>query len=549
MSPQELLSRVPSAQRLHRIGVLLGILGSIALIAWTFSLARSMSSLFDHRSLTPALVGLAGFLALRVVFRFASSLSLATASNRLRTNVRSTLTAHWGAKQPSLTSTSTGVDSTLLGPGVDSLDDYITKYLPARSLATVIPLVVFLTIGALDPWTLLILLFAGPMLILLLAVIGSRTRALADQRFRELGWLRSFYLDMVRGIPTLKVFGRATESVGTIEEFSDRFARTTMSVLRTAFQTSLVIEWAATAATALVAVEVSFRMIDGEIGFTTALAVLMLTPEFFAPLRNLAIEYHAGQMGNAALAQLAPLELPVVLSSPTAPAPSALPAKLAMIRFEDVSFAYPGTEILILDRVSFTIAAGETVVLLGPSGTGKTTVLELLHGELQPSAGKITIGNTPLGDLDPDMWRRDITSVPQNPFMFSWSICDNITLSNRDATTDQIHAALRLAFASDFIAELPLGIESPIGEEGTTLSGGQRQRLAIARALLRDAPLVLLDEFTAHLDPETELGLISSIHPFLQDRTAVIAAHREATLSLADRVFRLESGSIEEVSP
>jgi ABC-type multidrug transport system fused ATPase/permease subunit len=147
------------------------------------------------------------------------------------------------------------------------------------------------------------------------------------------------------------------------------------------------------------------------------------------------------------------------------------------------------------------------------------------------------------------MWRRDITSVPQNPFMFSWSICDNITLSNRDATTDQIHAALRLAFASDFIAELPLGIESPIGEEGTTLSGGQRQRLAIARALLRDAPLVLLDEFTAHLDPETELGLISSIHPFLHDRTAVIAAHREATLSLADRVFRLESGSIEEVSP
>jgi len=549
MSPQELLSRVPSAQRLHRIGVLLGILGSIALIAWTFSLARSMSSLFDHRSLTPALVGLAGFLALRVVFRFASSLSLATASNRLRTNVRSTLTAHWGAEQPSSTSTSTGVDSTLLGPGVDSLDDYITKYLPARSLATVIPLVVFLTIGALDPWTLLILLFAGPMLILLLAVIGSRTRALADQRFRELGWLRSFYLDMVRGIPTLKVFSRATESVSTIEEISDRFGRTTMSVLRTAFQTSLVIEWAATAATALVAVEVSFRMIDGEIGFTTALAVLMLTPEFFAPLRNLAIEYHAGQMGNAALAQLAPLELPVVLSSPTAPAPSALPAKPAMIRFEDVSFAYPGTEILILDCVSFTIAAGETVVLLGPSGTGKTTVLKLLHGELQPSAGKITIGDTPLGDLDPDMWRRDITSVPQNPFMFSWSICDNITLSNRDATTDQIHAALRLAVASDFIAELPLGIESPIGEEGTTLSGGQRQRLALARALLRDAPLVLLDEFTAHLDPETELGVISSIHPFLQDRTAVIAAHREATLSLADRVFRLESGSIEEVSP
>jgi len=547
MSPQELLSRVPSAQRLHRIGVLLGILGSIALIAWTFSLARSMSSLFDHRSLTPALVGLAGFLALRVVFRFASSLSLATASNRLRTNVRSTLTAHWGAEQPSSTSTSTGVDSTLLGPGVDSLDDYITKYLPARSLATVIPLVVFLTIGALDPWTLLILLFAGPMLILLLAVIGSRTRALADQRFRELGWLRSFYLDMVRGIPTLKVFGRATESVITIEEISDRFGRTTMSVLRTAFQTSLVIEWAATAATALVAVQVSFRMIDGNISFATALAVLMLTPEFFAPLRNLAIEYHAGQTGNAVLAQLPNLDQPIVSSSPTTAARSVLAEKMSVLRFEEVSFAYPGTNHLTLDRVSFTIAAGETVVLLGPSGVGKTTILDLLHGRLQPSAGKITIDNTPLAGLDPDMWLRDITSVPQHPFMFSSSVHDNVALSNRDASTEQIHAALKLALASDFVAELPLGIDTPIGEEGATLSGGQRQRLAVARALLRDVPLVLLDEFTAHLDPETELELISSLRPFLQDRTVLIVAHREATLTLADRVLRVEKGRIEEV--
>ena len=459
--------------------------------------------------------------------------------------VRSALTAYWSAE--STASASTGVDSTLLGPGVDSLDDYITKYLPARSLAAVIPLVVFLTIGVLDPWTLLILLFAGPMLILLLAVIGSRTRALADQRFRELGWLRSFYLDMVRGIPTLKVFGRASESVSTIEEISDRFGRTTMSVLRTAFQTSLVIEWAATAATALVAVQVSFRMIDGDIGFATALAVLILTPEFFAPLRNLAIEYHAGQTGNAVLAQLPILDLPIASSSPTTPAWPAVPEKMSVLRFEEVSFTYPGTDHLTLDRVSFTIAAGETVVLLGPSGVGKTTVLDLLHGRLEPSAGKITIDNTPLTHLDPDAWLRGITSVPQNPFMFSSSVYDNVALSNRRASTEQIHAALKLALASDFVADLPLGIDSPIGEDGATLSGGQRQRLAIARALLRDAPLVLLDEFTAHLDPETELELISSLRPFLQDRTAVIVAHREATLSLADRVFRLEHGCIEEV--
>jgi len=547
MSPRELLSQVPSAQRLHRLGVLAGVFGSIALVAWTLSLARSISGLFEHRSLTTALLGLTGFLALRVGFRFASAQLLATSSSRLRSGIRSALTAFRGAEQASSTSTSTGIDSTLLGPGVDSLDDYITKYLPARSLATVIPLVVFLTIGVLDPWTLLILLFAGPMLILLLAVIGSRTRALADERFRELGWLRSFYLDMVRGIPTLKVFGRATESVVAIEEISDRFGRTTMNVLRTAFQTSLVIEWAATAATALVAVQVSFRMIDGNISFATALAVLMLTPEFFAPLRNLAVEYHAGQTGNAVLAQLPNFAELIPRPSSDAQRRLTLPPRPPTLRFEEVSFAYPGADHLTLDHVSFTVAAGETIVLLGPSGVGKTTVLDLLHSRLQPSAGKITINNTPLVDLDPEMWFRNITSVPQNPFMFSSSIQKNVSLSNNDASTEQIRVALKLALASDFVAELPLGIDSPIGEEGATLSGGQRQRLAIARALLRDAPLVLLDEFTAHLDPETELKLISSLRPFLQDRTAVIVAHREATLPLADRVARLENGWIEEV--
>jgi ABC-type multidrug transport system fused ATPase/permease subunit len=261
----------------------------------------------------------------------------------------------------------------------------------------------------------------------------------------------------------------------------------------------------------------------------------------------LAVEYHAGQTGNAALAQLPDFAELTPRSSSDAKPRLTLPPRPPALRFEEVSFAYPGTDHLTLDHVSFSVAAGETVVLLGPSGVGKTTVLDLLHGRLHPSAGKITIDNSPLADLDPEVWLREITSVPQNPFMFSSSIHDNVALSNRDASTEQIRAAFKLALASDFVAELPLGIDSPIGEEGATLSGGQRQRLAIARALLRDAPLVLLDEFTAHLDPETELELISSLHPFLQDRTVVIVAHREATLTLADRVFRLENGRIEEV--
>ena len=545
MGSKELLAIVPSARRLYVTGVVLSILESIALVAWTIALAYAISNFVQGRPYAPALYALAGFLALRIGFSFVSSQVLATSSSQLRSGVRAALTSRWSANRDELTST--GIDSTLLGPGVDSLDDYVAKFLPARSVAAVLPIVVFLTIGLLDPWTLLILIFAGPMLILLLAVIGSRTRELSEQRFRELGWLRSFYLDMVRGIPTLKVFGRATESVTAIEDVSDRFGRTTMSVLRTAFQTSLVIEWAATAATALVAVQVSFRLVEGNMGFGTALTVLMLTPEFFAPLRNLAIEYHAGQAGNAALEQLpdlTALEMKQTSPSTVSPAP---PTRPSSIRFGNVSFFHPGSDQLVLDNASFTIAAGESVVLVGPSGIGKSTLLGLLLGRLAPTHGQITIDNRPLTDIDPQEWLRSITSVPQNPFMFSSSVKDNIALSNRSASTDQIHNALDLALASEFVAELPLGIDSRIGEEGATLSGGQRQRLAIARAVLRDAPLVLLDEFTAHLDPITEREMISSLGGFLENRTAVIVAHREATLSLADRILELTNGRIVEV--
>ncbi len=545
MGSKELLAIVPSARRLYVIGVVLSILGSVALVAWTIALALAISNFVQGQPYGAALVALAGFLALRIGFSFASSQVLATSSSQLRSGVRAALTSRWSVNREDLTST--GVDSTLLGPGVDSLDDYVAKFLPARSVAAVLPIVVFLTIGFLDPWTLLILIFAGPMLILLLAVIGSRTRELSEQRFRELGWLRSFYLDMVRGIPTLKVFGRATESVAAIEDVSDRFGRTTMSVLRTAFQTSLVIEWAATAATALVAVQVSFRLVDGNMGFGTALTVLMLTPEFFAPLRNLAIEYHAGQAGNAALEQLpdlTALEVKQTLPSTVSSAPFTQPPS---IRFENVSFSHPGSVQLILDNASFTIAAGESVVLVGPSGIGKSTLLGLLLGRLAPTHGQITIDNKRLTDIDPQKWLRSITSVPQNPFMFSSSVKDNIALSDQSASADKIHDALELALASEFVADLPLGMNSRIGEEGATLSGGQRQRLAIARAVLRDAPLVLLDEFTAHLDPITEREMISSLGGFLENRTAVIVAHREATLSLADRIFELTNGRIVEV--
>ena len=537
MGPRDLLSLSTSARRYFLIGVGSAALASLGLLAWTYSLATAITAVVEQRSLRLPLIGFVLFLALRVIARLLSAHLLSKSSSLIQSKLRTRLVESWidpGTHENG----EIGQRSTLLGTGIDSLGGYLTAFLPARLLAGLVPVITLVVIGILDPWTLLILFFAGPMLLLLLAVIGGRTRTLADRRFRELGWLRSFYLDMVRGIPTLNVFNRADESVQTIEELSTRFGRTTMDVLRTAFQTSLVIEWAATAATALVAVQVSFRMIEGHISYSAALAVLMLTPEFFSPLRTLAIEYHAGQTGNAVLEQLSGLDSTTTHQQLRPQGPTVTPA-IGRIVFDSIGFRYPTRDTQAVDDLNLTIEPGETVALIGPSGSGKSTVAKLLMGQVHPTRGQLSVNGVSLANYSTDEWLSLITSVPQDPFLFRASIRDNIAISKPDATESEIENALTLAHADEFVSALTKGKETLIGEDGATLSGGQRQRLAIARALLRPAPFVLLDEFTAHLDPHTESAVIASLRPVLATRTVLMIAHREATLTLADRVIEL----------
>jgi thiol reductant ABC exporter CydD subunit len=542
MRPGELLRSDRSASRVFTFAVIAAIAAAIVLVAWTLVLARTIVSVpFEAHGFGGFAAALIGLLVLRAALTGTSATLSQTASTRVRAALRSRLFGDIvNRDRVSLIEDRVGDDTNLIGNGIDALDAYITSYLPARLVAVVVPVAVFIVIAVLDPWSALVLAFAGPMLIALLSVIGRRTRTLADRRFRELGWLRSFHLDMVRGIPTLKIFGRAEESVGTIEELSSRFSRTTMDVLRTAFQTSLVIEWAATAATALVAVQISLRMVDGKVAFSTALAVLMLTPEFFVPLRQLAIEYHAGQTGNAVLERLTTSSARHDASTRRTRDHRPATDPPGTVAFDSVSYRYPDDDRLVLDSITFTIDPGETVAVTGPSGAGKSTIAALLLALMDPTGGCITIDGVDLSDLEPDAWRRSVTWVAQAPAIFSGSISDNIRLSDPDASTARVRAAIEMAGADEFVDALPLGAATVLGENGLRLSGGQRQRLAIARAALRDAPFVVFDEFTAHLDPTTERDIVDAMRRITDGRTTLIIAHRGATLSLADRVFVLD---------
>ena len=560
MWPRSLLAEHPQVRKWVGISILLGLFAAGILVAWTILLAGVINDGFIKAQtlsgVLPTLVLMAALLLLRALCIWLAENSSQHASGLLRRKVRSDSLAHLIAVGPAgLSAERTAELTSTLGQGVDSLDAYLSRFLPSAALAVIVPAGVFVTIGILDPWTTLILLFTGPMLILLLAVIGSRTRSLTQRRFEELGWLSSFYLDMIQGLATLKAFGRAEEGAEMVEQVSRRYGEATMDVLRTAFQTSLMMEWAATAATALVAVQISFRLIRGDLSFDLALAVLMLTPEFFAPLRRLAIEYHAGQEGNAALERITELNaLPTQTRSVTTEGQESSghdwsavgfsSLELSTLELNTVGFTYAGAESPALEQVSFVIEQGQTVALIGPSGAGKSTLAKLLMQFMQPDQGQILINGQPAQNLQPSDWRRIISWVPQQPAFFAGTVAQNIALGRPDASIEQIHEAARVASAQGFIEALPDGFNTLLGENGLRLSGGQRQRLAIARAAIMNTPVVLLDEFTAHLDEDTEAQVVAAMSALMQDRTAVVIAHRAATIASAQRVITLDGGRV-----
>jgi thiol reductant ABC exporter CydD subunit len=561
-----LLASALGARRLADLALICGILAAACTVGFAIGLARAIASVFVGGErldgVLPLLVG-AGLLALaRAALVAFQEILGQRASSRLGTAVRRDLLETFVARGPAWSGGErVGEVVRATSSGLDALDAWVTSYRPARLLAALVPVLVLLVILVLDPPTALVLVLTGPVLVLLLAVIGSRAHAITRRRFEELRWMSAFFVDMLRGIATLKAFGRSREQVANIRSISGRLGDTTMDVLRTAFQTALVLEWAAAVATAVVATEVSLRLMAGQMTFETAIAVLIVTPEFFLPLRALAIRYHAGSAGETAAERLLELgagreEAAGAVSAGGTVGPASVRTPVATTRerppaieLEDAWFAYPDRS-PALRGLTLAIGPGELVALVGPSGAGKSTIAHLLLRFAEPDHGTIRIDGVPLGDLDVTSWRRSIAWVPQRPHLLAGTVAGAIRVGRPDASMADVIAAAEAAQADEMIRALPNAYEAAVGEGGQRLSGGQRQRLVLARAFLRKAPLVVLDEPTSHLDADSEAAIADAIRSHAAGRTVILIAHRPRLAAIADRVVRIDAGAIvDEVDP
>lgn len=562
--------------------VALGLVGAGLVIAQAMLIAEIVVGAFQRGEsvdgLATPLMLLVGVAVGRAAVASLTELAAHRASAEVKSELRMRLLARVTALGPGWLSTQrTGELTTLATRGVDALDDYFARYLPQLGLAVVVPLAVLARIVTEDWVSALIIVITLPLIPVFMVLIGWATQHRMDRQWRLLSRLSGHFLDVVAGLPTLKMFGRAKAQAESIRAITSDYRRATLRTLRIAFLSSLALELLATLSVALVAVGIGMRLVHGDMDLYAGLVVLILAPEAYLPLRQVGAEYHAAAEGLAAADEVfAVLEAGGTESagasgiaagsadasggaaatpgeaagraSAGGPGRSAwMPdARSAALVVDGLVVRHPGRTESSLGATSFTVTPGETVAVVGPSGAGKSTLLQVVLGFVGEGSGVerggVRVGDTRLADLSDvgwRAWRDQVAWVPQRSYLFAGTIAENVRLARPDADDEAVRDALRDASALDFVTALPDGARTVIGEDGVGLSAGQRQRLALARAFLADRPVLLLDEPTANLDGETEALVVDAVRRLAVGRTVLLVVHRPALLAIADRVVHV----------
>ncbi len=520
------------------------VLGSIAGIGQAFAAATVLAAAFTG-SLpeAPALLAFGVLAVMRAGITFLTERAAFAAGAAARRRLRSdSLSRLLHAGPALLRGRHSGDLATIVVDKIEALDGLFSRYVPAASFAVVGPAVVLLAVFYADPWAALLLLGCGVLVPVGMAIAGIGAAAASRNQFLAMGRLQARFLDRVRGIATIVLYGRAEDEAVALSQAASDLRIRTMRVLRVAFLSSVVLDLAAALAMVVLAIHYfGLLRADGTTAILwPALAVLLLTPEFFAPLRIFSGAYQDRLHATGAAESL--VDLPPLPDPSPAREIRTVAAQGVTVSFDNVRLTWDASRGPALDGLSFRVSAGETLVLAGPSGAGKSSVIEILLGFVRPDGGRVTINGADITDLVPQALSRLTAWIGQRPVLFAASIHDNIRFARPEASPDEVTAAAAAARLDQFAAGLPAGLDTPIGEGGYGLSGGQAQRVAIARAYLKNAPLLLLDEPTAHLDPVTEQEVLDSLRRLALGRTVILASHSSAAHGFAGRRLDLRDG-------
>lgn len=531
--------------------VCLGLAAGLLTVLQAGCFAHIVSEVFIQKqslhAVWPLMLTLLAVIFLRTLISFLSEVFAQRIASRIKAELRQKLLAKIFSLGPAyLKGERTGEMVNALVEGIETLEDYFSRYLPQLALAALIPLLILIFVFPRDLMSGFLLLITAPLIPIFMILIGKWADSLTKKQWESLSRMSAHFLDVLQGLTTLKIFGRSKAQIKIIARVSDDFRQTTLGVLRVAFLSALVLELVSTVSTALVAVSLGLRLVYSYITFEQAFFLLLLTPEFYLPLRRLGSQFHAGLSGvNAANRIFEVLETPV--SKEARHKQTSLSGKpMLNLSFHDLHYAYDDGRRKALSGLTFEVRHGEQVALVGKSGSGKTTAANLLLRFIEPDHGEIKLNGISLSQIPADEWRRYVSYVPQHPYLFYGTVRENILLAQPDASEEEMTAAAKLAGADEFIRLLPQGYDTLIGEDGIRLSGGQAKRIAIARAFLKDAPLLILDEATADLDPEAENEIADSLRQLMQGRTVIIIAHRLSTVKRADRIVVLADGQVVE---
>lgn len=529
----------------------LGLVSAAAIVVQAWALAGVLAAATGANNADPlrGVLAIAAATLVRGLCAAAAEVVGARGAESAKAMLRSKLVAAAVSRAPAAR-TIPGEIATVAGRGIEALEPYIARCLPDLVMAAAVPLALTVVVGVLDWLSALIIAAVLVLFPIFGFLVGAGSNAMARRRWEQVESFGRQIADVFEGLPMLKALGLSAQQRERVARAGDALSAAGLATLRIAFLSALVLDTLASVSIALVALPLGLRLLNGSVSLAAALAVLIVAPEVFLPLRRASAEFHESSEGLAA-AQSALTLIEAGASGGhslrrTLPDPAHTRVTLDRVRVEHAGRPHP-----VLDDASLTLNPGERIVIIGANGAGKTTMIDLLLGFLQPTRGVVSVGGVGLRDADLESWRRHISYLPDRPTLLSASLRDNVLLSNPRAHRDEVMRALDAVNAAQLVASLPHGLDTIVGDGGRALSMGERQRIAVARVLLRDASLVLLDEPTAHLDAISEEAVIAALDERLRGRTAVIVTHSAEVRRLGDRVLLLENGRLapDDVAP